>query len=89
MGMTDAALKAATERVAGIERDPLAAAQQQIQSENALTGAYKLVHALLVQAGGGPVTLARDEVHAPDPRQKLKVTPQEDGSVVLALVDRE
>lgn len=85
----DAALAAAVTRVAGIERDPLAAAQLQIQSEKAVAGAYKLVQALVAEMGGGPVTLGRDAVHAPDPRKRLDVSAQPDGSVIITLVDRE
>lgn len=81
----DPALAAAVARVAAIEHDPLAAAQLLIQQEKAVVGAYKLVHALVVKLGGGPVSLGREEVHAPDPRQKLDVAAQPDGSVVLSL----
>lgn len=57
--------------------------------ESAMVGAYKLVQALVVELGGGPLTLTREAVHSPDPTKRLSIEPQPDGSVVLALVDRE
>lgn len=57
--------------------------------ESAMVGAYKLVQALVVELGGGPVTLTREAVHSPDPGKRLSIEQQPDGSVVLALVDRD
>lgn len=76
--------QAARQRVAAIEADPLAAALQQIEHESAVKGAFGLVHALVDQLGGGPVTLSRQAIQEPDAR-KMRVEPQADGSVVVRL----